>query len=366
MHALPLQAARPPAILVAPIGPYPAPFAELIWALHRKRHLAVVEAWAIVDRRSLEYLREDVLDSGRALDQLRSALGHGILDHHDLHVSVLREESDALGVAACRDALWTAAKDAIASAGDRPVVFGLTHGSNRMSCALVAAVFQILGREQDLLLDVRVDDPRVEGDVPFFFPEQDQREIRHGHSVIDARRVDVSLVELDLPRLAGLVDGRVATSFESVRHVARSRSDSKPPQVVVDLVAGSVTIAGSEVDLSVAERFWYGYLASRRGETTDGWVLAGQGGHADFLAFLERTGARRWAASIRTKPLLVLLDGEFVHDEDLRNLRGKTVQRLKRWCADHHPELERIVIPESDGNGRQRIPLAPHRIRVVE
>ena len=135
--------------------------------------------------------------------------------------------------------------------------------------------------------------------------------------------------------------------------------------MVIDLSRGWVTIDGLEVDSSTAERFWYAYLGWRRGETTDGWVLAGQGGHAEFHSFLARAGAERWASSIRTKPLRLLLSGEFVHDEDMRNLRGKTVQRLKRWCTDHRPELARMVVPVSDGHGRQRIPLPAHRIRIL-
>jgi hypothetical protein len=183
--------------------------------------------------------------------------------------------------------------------------------------------------------------------------------------VIDVRRVEVALVEIDLPRLSGILEGEVLDSYDSALRVAKARPESVAPPLVIDLQRGSVTIDGSEVDLSTAERFWYAYLGERRGETTDGWVLAGQGGHSDFLAFLARAHAERWASSIRTKPLRLLLSGEFVHDEDMRNLRGKTVQRLKRWCAENRPELAPWVVPVSDGHGRQRLPLPSHRIRII-
>ena len=361
-----------PAVLFAAIGPYTAPFTELVWALHRQRNMAVVEAFVVVDRRGLDYLQADLLDSGRGLDQLREVLPN-ILDHHDVHLRVARTPSGQIveddlsdGEASCfRETLWLAAREAIARAGDRPLVFGLTEGSRRTTCALLTSFFQLLAREQDLLVDVRVTDPRVDGDVPFFFPEQQERELHHEFSVIDVRRVEVALVELDLPRLAGVLEGEVLTTYDSALRVAKARPETSPPPLVVDLARGWVTIDGLEVDLSAAERFWYAYLGWRRGETTDGWVLAGQGGHADFSAFLARAGAERWASSIRTKPLRLLLQGEFVPDEDMRNLRGKTVQRLKRWCSDHRPELSRLVVPVSDGNGRQRIPLPAHRIRIV-
>ena len=370
-----LALSRPPprpAVLVTAVGPYSAPFTELVWALHRQRDMAVVEAYVVVDRRGLEYLQADLLDSGRGLDQLREVLPD-ILDHHELHLRVARtpagqivEDDLSFGEASCfRDTLWRTAQDAIARAGERPLVFGLTEGSRRTTCALLTSFFQLLAREQDLLIDVRVTDPRVDGDVPFFFPEQREREIHHEFSVIDVRRVEVALVELDLPRLAGVIGGEVLTTYDSAIRAAKARPSTAPPPVVIDLERGFVTIDGMEVDLSTAERFWYAYLGWRRGETTDGWVLAGQGGHTDFLAFLARARAERWASSIRTKPLRLLLQGEFVHDEDMRNLRGKTVQRLKRWCGEHRPELTRVVVPASDGHGRQRIPLPAHRIQIL-
>ena len=45
-----------PAVLIAAIGPYTAPLTELVWALHRQRNMAVVEAFVVVDRRGFEYV----------------------------------------------------------------------------------------------------------------------------------------------------------------------------------------------------------------------------------------------------------------------------------------------------------------------
>src|SRR5687767_4519929 len=96
-----------PAVLIAAIGPYTAPFTELVWALHRQRNMAVVEAFVVVDRRGLDYLQADLLDSGRGLDQLREVLPN-ILDHHDVHLRVARtpsgqivEDDLAQGEASC-------------------------------------------------------------------------------------------------------------------------------------------------------------------------------------------------------------------------------------------------------------------------
>ena len=196
-------------------------------------------------------------------------------------------EDDRTGPeASCfRETLWRTAQDAIASAGDRQVVFGLTEGSRRTTCALMTAFFQLLAREPDILVDVRVTDPRVDGDVPFFFPEQKERELLHEFSVIDARRVEVALVELDLPRLAGMLEGEALTSYDSALRIAKARPESSPPPVVIDLSRGWVTIDGLEVDLSTAERFWYAYLGWRRGRD-DGRMGAGGAGRARRVPLL--------------------------------------------------------------------------------
>jgi CRISPR-associated protein (TIGR02584 family) len=367
------RAAKEPVVAVAAIGPYTAPIAALIWALYRQRGLRVVEAHVVVDRRGLRYVDADLLNPNQILDQMRRALDDEIVKREDFHVRpAILPSGDPIGdlsrpenVACFREALWKAARDAIASAGERRVVFGLASGLHRAATALASAFFQLLARERDLLVDVRIEDARIDSDTEFFFPEQEQQELAADHAVIDARSVPIVLTDVELPRLAGVLEGSVLTDFDSAVRVAKSRAASEPPPLVIDLVQGAVTVDGLEVELSIAERFWYAYLAWRRGQSNDGWVLAGQEGHAGFLEFLEATRARAWSRSIRTRPLRFLLEGEFVHDEDLRNLRGKTVQRLKRWCARHRPELARLIVPEADGNGHQRLPLPANRIRVI-
>lgn len=358
MHAVPLQPARAetePVVLFAALGAYTAPLTQLIYSLHRDRGLRTVKALVVVDRRGLDYLASDLLEPDRAIDQLRRVLGEDILTTGDVHVRVSRED---------RETMWDAVREAIALAGERRIVFGLAGGARRTETALETAFFQLLARERDLLVDVRVDDPRVDDDTGFFFPEQHERRIVNGHAEIDARSVSIGLVDIDVPRLAPLLASSAVTSYDSAVRAVRARANTSTPQLVIDLVEGTVSADGKLLDLSIAERFWYAYLASRRGETIDGWVQTGQASHEEFAAFLEKTRARRWASSIRTRSLRLLLEGEFVHDEDLRNLRGKTVQRIKKWCRSHRAEIESLLVPQTDGNGRQRIPLAAHRIQL--
>ena len=375
MVALPRSAvgtATEPVVLCAPVGPYTARVSSLVWALFRQRGLRVTDAFFVARRRGLQYLYSDILDSGRALDDLRRALGPEIVDHHAVDVRVPRAKDGSLvdgdlepeHAERFRETLWNAARDAIAVAGDRPVIFGLTGGPESAANAQLSGFFPLLARAQDRLVDVRIADPRVDEEMGFFFPEQRDRELFRGHARVDAKKVRVDLVDIELPRLAGVVEGNVLTSWDSALRIARARPQSAPPALVVDLDHGQVTIDGVPLPLSTAERLWYAYLASRRGETRDGWVLAGQEGHAEFFDFLERARASRWTGSIRTKPLLDLLDGVFVPDEDLKNLRGKTVQRVKRWCKKNRPELAALLTPEADGTGHQRIALPAHRIVV--
>lgn len=357
MHAIPLRhpyAETEPVLLFVALGAYTAPLAQLIWALHRGRKLRAVKAMVLVDRRGLDYLSTDLLEPDRALDQLREVLGEDLLHRADVHVRVSRED---------RDTMWDAVREAIALAGDMRIVFGLTGGARRTETALETAFFQLLAREHDLLVDVRLADPRVDEDTGFFFPEQKQRRLTMGHAEIDARQVSVELVEIDVPRVSALIASDTLTSYESAVRAVRSKSVATT-SLIIDLVEGIVSADGEELDLSIAERFWYAYLASRRAESVDGWVQTGQASHEELAQFLEKTRARRWASSIRTRSLRLLLEGEFVHDEDLRNLRGKTVQRIKKWCRRNRAELEPLLVPQTDGNGRQRIPLAPHRIQL--
>lgn len=327
----------PVSLILAP-GPSLAPVLDLLRVLWTERQVAVRALYIVVGRTGLERLHGEVLDSGAGLDRLAEELGEGSLDHDGVHTylarlpsgEVLDDELEPAHAACFREALWSATRDALAAAPTRPVYFALLDGMRSSSSAQLGAFCQLLARAQDRLISLR---PRSE--------------------LAAAPRI----LEHELPRLHGVLDGTVLTTFESAVRIAQERAGAAPPRLRIDLAQGFVEVDGAEVDLSPAERLWYAYLAWRRAETVDGWVLAGRDGHQDFLAFLRRVGARRRTSTIRSRPLRELLEAQSVHDDDLRNLRGKTVQRWKRWCAQHRPELSPLLVPEADGNGHQRIPL---------
>jgi hypothetical protein len=154
---------------------------------------------------------------------------------------------------------------------------------------------------------------------------------------------------------------------EVVLTVTRLRSaqpSDTMPRLRVDLVAGIALFDGEPLPLSAAELVWFAYLTRARRTGADGWVVAGQDGHDAFRAFARELRDRQWMVAVRTRPLLDLMAGRDIDDEDLRNLRGKTVQKLKRFAAEHPGAA--MLVPEPDGKHCQRLPLAAPSIEIVD
>lgn len=317
----------------------------MIWALFRRRDLSVRTAVLLADERAGEYLQDELLGRGRIVEQLKLALGKELLAGG---IEVLKPQlADGTGVEddvepeharAIAATLERAVERAIELAGERPVVFALIGGSRRTDVARTAALYQKRARPQDFLFDVRVGDARIDGSIPFFFPEQAQQRVRRGAATINAATVPVHLIELMI-----------------------ERNDAKLPQLSIDLSIGHATIDGTELSLSAAELAWYAYLSRERVRGGDGWVIAGADGHADFRAFLRELAGCAWIDEIKTRSVRELIETGSVLDEELRNLRGKTVQKLKRFAEERCPAAAHLLVPEADG-GRQRIALAADRI----
>ena len=129
------------------------------------------------------------------------------------------------------------------------------------------------------------------------------------------------------------------------------------PALRVDLRRGGATYEGRPLPLSAAEFVWFSQLACARVEG-EGWVGAGQDGHAALRAFAKPLFSHPWATAVRTRPLLDLVEGREIDDEDLRNLRGKTVQKLKRFGVP-------VLIPDARGKHERRLPLASAMIEIL-
>jgi hypothetical protein len=137
-----------------------------------------------------------------------------------------------------------------------------------------------------------------------------------------------------------------------------------PLRVVVDLDGGRALIAGEALPISAAELIWFAWLAVHRA-TGDGWVVAGADGHAAFGAFAAALLYRPWGRAVKTRPLLDLAHGREVDDEDLKNLRGKTAQKLRAFCTGGRGWLAPLLVPEVSGKHLQRLPLAPGLLDII-
>lgn len=360
-------------ILFAPVDPRTDPLAQMIWALARERQMIVVEAHAVADRHGLNYLEREFLAKGEVLDQMRARLGEELVsqDRFFVHRAELADKSLAFDEAlpehadAYHQTLWSAARRAIERAGERRVVFGLLATRRRTMSAMQAAIYQMLARKKDLLLDVRLTDRRAELQGDFFFPEQPSK-VGYQQMEIDPRTVGVVLVDMRLPRLGGALGREALQSYDSAIVASQRAIDSlSPPRLHLDLVEGTAHADQLPLQLSSAELLWYAFLASGRTRWSPGWVVVGQDGHGVLREFVLPLVGRTWVSKIRTAPLLALIEGDWVDDDDLRNMRGKTVQKMKAWCEEHRPDASGWLVPESDGGRHQRLALPPENIIIV-
>jgi CRISPR-associated protein (TIGR02584 family) len=391
-------------VVVADLGPNPAPLSELIWALYRQRGWAVQAVFVTTYGEGEAYLSGELLRPGAALDQLCDVLPGLSLRAEAVHVerpaldgAWLEDERTEAEALAWAEARWRSAQRGLAEAGERPVVFALIGGRRRSMTAQQAVLFQLLARPQDRCLDVRVSDPRVEGGTGFFFPEQPTQRLRPSGGVeVVARSVEVSLIELPVPRLRALLAPQALVSYQaalaaSVGAVAKAA----PPQVVLDYRAQAVTVDGALLDLSAAQRIWYAALLTRRAQgLAEGWVRADdlaaiadavegfealararlRHGRCEALnrLFGDPTLASHWQ---RRAPLDKLSDQDA---SALSKLRADTRARLRKlFAAPEDAQRARLLVPEvqhdwvevaglgSVKSTAQRVALAPHCIQIV-
>lgn len=270
-------------VLVAELGLNPAPLAELLWALPRQRGLHVRAAYVLVPPLGEDFLRREFLAPGAAHEQLRALLGDAVPSSEALFIRcavdsegyALDDELTASDASAWNEARWRNALDALRAAGDDPVIFALAGGRRRTSTAVDTVVAQLLARAQDIVLDVRVGDLRVEGArVPFSFPEQtEQRLSLPGGDVLVAREVTVVLVDVQVPRLRRLLGDRALDTYQ---HALDAGQDAVEAAVVVtvtvNLAKGTVLVNDVPVSLTESEFVWFATLAAACAEGTEAWV----------------------------------------------------------------------------------------------
>lgn len=270
-------------VLVAELGPNPAPLAEALWALTRQRGLRVREAFVLTSARGAHYLQREVLAPGAAFDQLREALGGDLVPRELLHVVVvhgaageaLDDERTPEEASAWNESRWQNARAAMRAAGDVPVVFALTGGRLRTSSAVTTVVFQLLARSRDMLVDVRVGDRRVEGArAAFWFPEQRAQRLMVAEGTLLARDVAVHLVDLLVPRLRRLLGGRELASWTDALEAGRRAVEDVPTvSLALDVAHAKLSVNDAPVTLSEAEFVWFAALVlTRKRGVDEGWL----------------------------------------------------------------------------------------------
>ena len=354
MNPSPTQA-RAPAIVVATIGPNPAPLVELIWALARQRNLLVSDAYIVLDRRAEGFLASEVLARGEALDQLSDVLA---APPPRLHLHVVHGDGSQAVESQWQDALWKAALAGLSAAGEHPVVFGFVAGRRRTMTVMETVVAQLLARPQDMCVDVRVSERRVEGGTGFFFPEQPHQQVNVGSATVIASEVKVALVDVPIPRLGGLLPEAALKTWQSALSAGQQAIDAAaPPPLVVDLVAGVVTAADHTLPLSGLRLVWFAALAiARTGSAEGGWLESADDEALKRLA--QSVCKTRWWKSIRSAVAVdFLLDYELDPDETpdrtLKKARSDTRRKIARWCSDEAPGWKRWLVPEKRSHHTQ-------------
>ena len=187
------------------------------------------------------------------------------------------------------------------------------------------------------------------------------------HDLNSSNGIELNGKRLDQPRMLAVGDvfgiGELRIRFVGGDVPARFASQVR---LVIDLGAGTATVAGDALPLSAAELIWFAWLAVHRARgDDDGWVVAGADGHAALGTFTAALLARPWAQAVKTQPLLALARGGDVDDEDLKNLRAKTAQKLRGFCTGGRGWLALLVIPEVSGKNRQRIPIPRASLQII-
>jgi CRISPR-associated protein (TIGR02584 family) len=373
------------ALLFAPIGPNPASVTEAAWALHRQRGLRIDEVHVVTLADGAYWLEAELRGPGGALAELAATLGHDatLVEHAVRRADggVVADDLAEDDAAAYRRTAWEAARACQQRAGDRPVMFLLGGGRRRTTTAYAATLFQLLARPGDELLDVRVSDRRVEGGTGFFFPEQPQRHLVTDGGVVDARTVEVVLVPVEVPRLAGVIPAGHRGSFELALAASRAAVAAiTPPALEVDLAAGVVAVDGDALPLTAGQVAWYAALAWARAtrRAPDDGAIPSAGCLEVVREVLAPWTARPWVREIRDGVLRARLGLPTIHgapvapdaiDEQLPKLRSDTRRAVRTWVARRRPRAwEAWLVPtvrKQAGATSQRLELPPERIRVV-
>jgi CRISPR-associated protein (TIGR02584 family) len=351
------------AVITGDLGPNPAPVVELVWALYSHRGLRTTSLHLVTNDHALRWFHE--LEDG--LGQLEQVVGWK--PEISVHEPPVEDERTPEESVAWNEVRWTCATEAIAAAADRPVVFGLFAGRRRSMTAGVAQTYQLLARADDLLVDVRVSDRRVEGATGFYFPEQPEPTWRDD---VDPRTVDVVVAELAAPRLGDRLSDAARASWRTAMAALGTEVPGEPlPTITIAVPTAEgpiVHVNGQRLPLTPALATWYLALAlaRRRG---DGWVAT------DDLSALESAlhhvqtllGQAWWHPDTRLFSSIATGDWEVERAGALKKLRSDLRARVNSFGTKQAISGLHLFRPSKrtgHHSGDQRIALDPTRIHI--
>lgn len=376
-----------PVVVFAPLGANPAPLLQLVWALHRHWHLAASRVVVVVDARGHRYIHAEALNPGAAWEKLQRALGGMAIGSREVEVVAVRTAAGDLmpsdeepeNAAIYNESAWSAARNAIAGAGDNPVIFALVAGRRRTMHVAATVLFQLLARPQDRLIDVRVTERWAETAGVFYFPDQDGghgARARGPTEPHDPASVDVILVDVQVPRLRSLLRERDLMTYAAALRAGQAAVDASASATLRFVLSeGKVFLGDHEIPLSKAQLIWYATLAHYRRSSagSDGWLRVRDVEPLWHMA--RRCSEFAWSAVVQGELVDKLMGLESppkvlkeIDEDNLRKMRADTVKRIRQWSKGKPRELGSLVIPArkklSTGNV-QRIALEPDLIEFV-
>lgn len=301
------------ALLFATVGGNSGLLTTLAWALREQRAMRLVEWHAVLLPRGADYMQVEVLEPGAALDRLHALTGPDTLPRDGLRQTVYREPRPGTDLTTARDeqryvdTVLRAGRAALVAAGERPLVFALVAGRDRVMTLALTVVAQFLARPTDLIVDLRVDPPARVANGAYYLPER--RDTARGKRRVpasDPERVRVQLVDVPLPRLAGLLGGVQPDTYAQVLRLGqRAVDDAAPVELHIDLreTWSPVRIAGDKVRFSPAEKLMLAALAEaqRDGGGFMRWPSEPQQEGHPLTGVVQRVP---WALDIKTSAIL--------------------------------------------------------------
>ena len=361
-------------VLVAVVGMSPAVLTETVWALAQQDPSAIPdEVVAITTLDGRERIRQMLFGEDAVWDHLRDTLGNAAADklHFGSNASMQvigdgsQDYSDITSPREneqCADFILRVLRQYTEDSGTQ-VVASIAGGRKTMS-ALMLSCMSLLGREQDRICHVLVNDPFDKPlDPPFFFPDNlkhyylDKDGARGGESVSgDEAQVQLS----DVPFVC-------ITKWQNLKYAPRSYSglvhwintgEFDFPMIHIDSDARTICVDGERKcrpgKISFGLLFFWLQWIGGPGVECESW--------ADFREYLEDYFKHHpidqlpheWAGEFERKYFKE--DGSFdLDDETLRKRMADARKKLEELFR--FPELAQTLIPDLKGKASFSFPL---------